>query len=33
MGTIFTKHLQIHEKSLIRSLLLDGKLKTTVTLF
>lgn len=31
--TIFTKHLQIHEKALIRSLPLDGKLKTTVKLF
>ena len=30
---IFTKHLQIHEEALIRNLPLDGKLKTTVTLF
>jgi len=29
----FTKHLQIHENTLIRSLPLDGKLKTTVKLF
>jgi hypothetical protein len=31
--TIFTKHLQIHEESLIRNLPLDGKLETTVKRF